>query len=171
MVFHYCRWFFFFLLLLLLLLLLLFNVKFTQLLMVLKVGPSLAPGNNKLPREGERHSLFVFFSCLHLQHLSKEFLPRWFAVIVVCLSGWAIFSYRIVISSFSTTVLDRVHTTCLQCPTCIHCRYSNVGGLQPYCAGVHILSLPVLGSLIKFDLWFLGKIYYKGSNEGQCHCL
>ena len=48
--------------------------KFTQLLMVLMLVPSLALGNNKLPREAKRHPLFcfLFFSSLHLYYLPKN---------------------------------------------------------------------------------------------------
>ena len=40
--------------------------------MVLKLVPSLAAGNNKLPSEASRHLLFVLFSSLHLQQLLKH---------------------------------------------------------------------------------------------------
>ena len=45
--------------------------EFTQLTM-LKLVSSLAPGDNKFPREAKTHPLFVFLSTLHLQYLPKD---------------------------------------------------------------------------------------------------
>ena len=44
--------------------------------MVLKLVPSLAPGNNKLPSEAWRLLSFVFFSCLHHQFPQHSCLPQ-----------------------------------------------------------------------------------------------
>ena len=45
--------------------------EFTQ-LMMLKLVSSLAPGNNKLPREAKTHPLFALLSTFYLQYLPKD---------------------------------------------------------------------------------------------------
>ena len=42
-----------------------------QVLMVMKLNPSLAQANNRLPREAKRHP-FLLISCPHLPHFPKN---------------------------------------------------------------------------------------------------